>query len=82
MIQNAGLVIWEELEEADRSWERMRRVNVDAPFHITRAAFPVMKDQGLRAVRLHDVGAARWPSSAPGPGSPPTRSGRWRTSGS
>ena len=46
MIQNAGLNIWEELEEADRSWERMRRVNVDAPFHITRAAFPVMKEQG------------------------------------
>ncbi|MGH3007727.1 MAG: SDR family NAD(P)-dependent oxidoreductase, partial [Gaiellaceae bacterium] len=26
--------------------ERMRRVNVDAPFHVTRAAFPVMKRQG------------------------------------
>lgn len=46
VIQNAGLNVWEELEEADRSWERMRRVNVDAPFHITRAAFPVMKRQG------------------------------------
>jgi NAD(P)-dependent dehydrogenase (short-subunit alcohol dehydrogenase family) len=46
VIQNAGLNIWEELEEADRSWERMQRVNVDAPFHITRAAFPVMKEQG------------------------------------
>ena len=46
VVQNAGLNIWEELEEADRSWERMRRVNVDAPFHITRAAFPVMRRQG------------------------------------
>jgi NAD(P)-dependent dehydrogenase (short-subunit alcohol dehydrogenase family) len=46
VIQNAGLNIWEELDEADRSWERMRRVNVDAPFHITCAAFPVMKEQG------------------------------------
>ena len=45
VIQNAGLNVWEELEEANRSWERMRRVNVDAPFHITRAAFPVMKRQ-------------------------------------
>jgi NAD(P)-dependent dehydrogenase (short-subunit alcohol dehydrogenase family) len=45
VVQNAGLLMWEELEEADRSWERMRRVNVDAPFHITRAAFPVMKRQ-------------------------------------
>jgi NAD(P)-dependent dehydrogenase (short-subunit alcohol dehydrogenase family) len=24
----------------------MRKVNVDAPFHITRAAFPVMREQG------------------------------------
>jgi NAD(P)-dependent dehydrogenase (short-subunit alcohol dehydrogenase family) len=46
VIQNAGLVIWEELELADRSWDRMRRVSIDAPFHITRAAFPAMKEQG------------------------------------
>ena len=45
VIQNAGLIAWEGLEEADRSWERLRRVNVDAPFHVTRAAFPVMKGQ-------------------------------------
>jgi NAD(P)-dependent dehydrogenase (short-subunit alcohol dehydrogenase family) len=46
VIQNAGLNVWEELANADRSWERMRRVNVDAPFHITRAAVPIMKEQG------------------------------------
>ena len=46
VVQNAGLLVWEEIEDADRSWERMRRVNVDAPFHITRAALPVMKRQG------------------------------------
>jgi NAD(P)-dependent dehydrogenase (short-subunit alcohol dehydrogenase family) len=45
VIQNAGLVIWEELEAADRSWDRMRRISIDAPFRITRAAFPVMKEQ-------------------------------------
>ena len=45
VIQNAGLLVWEELEEAHRSWDRMRRVNVDAPFHITRAAFPAMRRQ-------------------------------------
>jgi len=43
VVQNAGLNVWEELSEAHRSWERMRRVNVDAPFHVTRAAFPIMK---------------------------------------
>jgi NAD(P)-dependent dehydrogenase (short-subunit alcohol dehydrogenase family) len=46
VVQNAGLLVWEELEHAERSWERMRRVNVDAPFHITRSAFAVMKRQG------------------------------------
>jgi NAD(P)-dependent dehydrogenase (short-subunit alcohol dehydrogenase family) len=46
VIQNAGLVIWEELEEAGRSWDRMRRVSIDSPFRITQAAFPAMKEQG------------------------------------
>jgi NAD(P)-dependent dehydrogenase (short-subunit alcohol dehydrogenase family) len=46
VIHNAGLLVWEELEDADRSWERMRRVNVDAPFFLTRAAFPQMKQEG------------------------------------
>jgi NAD(P)-dependent dehydrogenase (short-subunit alcohol dehydrogenase family) len=46
VVQNAGLLVWEQLEEAGRSWDRLRRVNVDAPFHVTRAAFPVMKRQG------------------------------------
>jgi NAD(P)-dependent dehydrogenase (short-subunit alcohol dehydrogenase family) len=46
VIQNAGLLVWEELEQADRSWARMCRVNVDAPFHLTRAALPGMKERG------------------------------------
>jgi len=44
VVQNAGLVIWEELEVADRSWDRMRKISIDAPFDITRAAFPAMKE--------------------------------------
>jgi NAD(P)-dependent dehydrogenase (short-subunit alcohol dehydrogenase family) len=47
VVHNAGLVAWEELEQADRSWERLRRVNVDAPFHLTRFAFPAMREQGF-----------------------------------
>ena len=46
VVQNAGLLVWEELEVADASWELLRRVNVDAPFHLTRAAFPLMKRNG------------------------------------
>jgi NAD(P)-dependent dehydrogenase (short-subunit alcohol dehydrogenase family) len=45
VIHSAGLLDWAELEVADRSWERLRRVNVDAPFHVTRAAFAAMKEQ-------------------------------------
>jgi NAD(P)-dependent dehydrogenase (short-subunit alcohol dehydrogenase family) len=45
VVQNAGLLVWEELEVANRSWERMRSVNVDAPFELTRAAFPIMRAQ-------------------------------------
>jgi NAD(P)-dependent dehydrogenase (short-subunit alcohol dehydrogenase family) len=46
LVQNAGLVAWDELEHADRNWERMRRVNVDAPFHLTRLAFGPMRERG------------------------------------
>jgi NAD(P)-dependent dehydrogenase (short-subunit alcohol dehydrogenase family) len=46
LVNNAGLVAWEELDEAERSWERLRAVNVDAPFHLTRAAFTPMREQG------------------------------------
>jgi NAD(P)-dependent dehydrogenase (short-subunit alcohol dehydrogenase family) len=45
VIHSAGLLDWAELEVADRSWERLRGVNVDAPFHVTRAAFAAMKEQ-------------------------------------
>src|SRR5205085_6241048 len=36
----------EELEQADRSWDRLRRVNIDAPFHLTRMAFGPMRERG------------------------------------
>jgi NAD(P)-dependent dehydrogenase (short-subunit alcohol dehydrogenase family) len=45
VIQNAGLLAWEELEQANHSWDLLRRINIDAPFHVTRAAFPAMKRQ-------------------------------------
>jgi NAD(P)-dependent dehydrogenase (short-subunit alcohol dehydrogenase family) len=45
VVNNAGLVVYEPIDEAHRSWERMRRIHVDAPFHLSRAAFPIMKQQ-------------------------------------
>jgi NAD(P)-dependent dehydrogenase (short-subunit alcohol dehydrogenase family) len=45
LVHNAGLLVFEELQAPDPAWERMRAVNVDAPFHLTRLAFPVMREQ-------------------------------------
>ena len=45
VVNNAGLVIYEELAEAERSWELMRRVQIDAPFHVSRTAFRLMQGQ-------------------------------------
>ena len=45
LINNAGLVIYEEIDEADRSWETLRRISIDAPFHLSRAVFPIMRLQ-------------------------------------
>ena len=46
VVNNAGLVIYEEIDEAQRSWDVMRSVQIDAPFHVSRTAFLVMKRQG------------------------------------
>jgi NAD(P)-dependent dehydrogenase (short-subunit alcohol dehydrogenase family) len=45
LINNAGLVLYKTIEEAHGSWETLRRVSIDAPFHLSRAAFPIMKRQ-------------------------------------
>jgi NAD(P)-dependent dehydrogenase (short-subunit alcohol dehydrogenase family) len=45
LVNNAGLVVYEEIEHAGRSWETMRRVGIDAPFHLSHAVFPAMKRQ-------------------------------------
>src|SRR5712691_990843 len=64
VVQNAGLLVFEELEEAHRSWERVRQVTVDAPFHIARAAFPAMKRQGYGRFVFTTSGRAMWLKAA------------------
>jgi NAD(P)-dependent dehydrogenase (short-subunit alcohol dehydrogenase family) len=63
LVHNAGLLVFEGLEEAERSWEAVRAVSLDAPFHLTRAAWPALREQGYgrlvfttsgRAMRLKD----------------------------
>jgi NAD(P)-dependent dehydrogenase (short-subunit alcohol dehydrogenase family) len=58
LVNNAGLVVYEELDVADRSWERLRRVNVDAPFHLSRAAFAVMRSNGYGRIVFTTSGIA------------------------
>jgi NAD(P)-dependent dehydrogenase (short-subunit alcohol dehydrogenase family) len=64
VVQNAGLLVWEGLDRADSSWEPMRRVNVDAPFHVARAAFPAMRAQGYGRFVYTTSGRAMWPEAA------------------
>jgi NAD(P)-dependent dehydrogenase (short-subunit alcohol dehydrogenase family) len=45
LVNNAGLVIYEDIDVAERSWEVMRSVQIDAPFHLSRAAFQIMREQ-------------------------------------
>src|SRR4051812_43468066 len=45
IVHNAGLLAIEPLEDAHRHWDDVRQTSLDAPFHITRAAWPAMKQQ-------------------------------------
>jgi len=45
IVHNAGLLAIEPLEEAGRHWEDVVHTTLDAAFHITRAAWPTMKEQ-------------------------------------
>ncbi len=61
VVHNAGLLVFEELEEAGRSWETVRSVGVDAPFHLSRAAFPAMRSQGYGRFVFTTSSRAMWP---------------------
>jgi NAD(P)-dependent dehydrogenase (short-subunit alcohol dehydrogenase family) len=58
LVNDAGLVVYEEIDEAEKSWEVMRRVQIDAPFHLSRTAFPLMKRQGYGRLILTTSGIA------------------------
>lgn len=45
VVHNAGLLVIEPLEDADGHWDDVRRTTLDAAFHVTRAAWPAMKQQ-------------------------------------
>jgi NAD(P)-dependent dehydrogenase (short-subunit alcohol dehydrogenase family) len=45
IVHNAGLLVVEPLEEAGRHWDDIRRTTLDAAFHVTRAAWPALREQ-------------------------------------
>jgi NAD(P)-dependent dehydrogenase (short-subunit alcohol dehydrogenase family) len=63
IVHNAGLLVFEPLAEPRPHWDDVVRTSLDAPFHLTRAAWPAMTAQGYgrlvyttsgRAMRLKD----------------------------
>ncbi len=46
LVHSAGLVVYKQIAETtDEEWERLRRINIDAPFWLCRAVWPTMKKQ-------------------------------------
>jgi NAD(P)-dependent dehydrogenase (short-subunit alcohol dehydrogenase family) len=45
IVHNAGLLAVEPLEEAGTHWDDIVHTTLDAAFHVTRAAWPAMKEQ-------------------------------------
>jgi NAD(P)-dependent dehydrogenase (short-subunit alcohol dehydrogenase family) len=53
LIHSAGLIDRSSIEDtSDDAWERLRAVNIDAPFWLSRAVFPVMRSQGYGRIVL------------------------------
>ncbi len=53
LICNAGLVHFASLEQTDEeAWERLLKVNVEAPLWLCQAAFPLMRERGYGRIVL------------------------------
>jgi NAD(P)-dependent dehydrogenase (short-subunit alcohol dehydrogenase family) len=64
VVHNAGLLVIEALDDADRHWDDVRRTTLDAAFHVTRAAWPVMKEQRHGRVVFTTSSRAMYPREA------------------
>lgn len=59
LVHNAGAVSFASIEGTDETaWERMARVNVEAPFWLSRAAWPAFRRQGYGRIVLTVSGVA------------------------
>jgi NAD(P)-dependent dehydrogenase (short-subunit alcohol dehydrogenase family) len=46
LVHSAGLVAYKGIEETtDEEWDRLLRINIEAPFWLSRAVWPIMKRQ-------------------------------------
>jgi NAD(P)-dependent dehydrogenase (short-subunit alcohol dehydrogenase family) len=59
LIHNAGLVIFSELQETSPElWNRMVNLGIHAPYHLVRAAIPLMREQRYGRIVLTTSGRA------------------------
>lgn len=53
LVHSAGLVVYKGVKgTSPRDWETMQRVNIDAPFWLCQAAWPIMEQQGYGRIVL------------------------------
>ena len=65
LISNAGLLGEAPIDDLDpQTWRRMLRVNVEAPFLLCRALFPVMRRQAYGRIVLTTSGRALYVNAA------------------
>lgn len=65
LIHNAGLVAYHGIEDTDPDeWQRLLAVNVEAPFWLCRAAFPVMRRHGYGRIVLTVSGVVLYREAA------------------
>jgi NAD(P)-dependent dehydrogenase (short-subunit alcohol dehydrogenase family) len=50
IVHNAGLLVFEPLEREHPSWDAVLATSLDAAFHVTRAAWPALKERGYGRV--------------------------------
>ncbi len=60
LVNNAGIAVFAPLlETSDQDWSRVLEVNLTGPFLCTKAAVPLMREQGGAIVNITSISAVR-----------------------
>ena len=60
LVNNAGIAVFAPLlETSDQDWSRILEVNLTGPFLCTKAAVPLMREQGGAIVNITSISAVR-----------------------